>query len=77
VPGMNLGTFGGVAARAQATTAPGPATSVTQAAFGPGFTASSPSTASALIPNDAFGVAFWVGVAAIAALVYLRHTLPR
>jgi len=74
---MNLGTFGGVAQRAQKTTAPMPATSVTQAAFGPGYSSGSTSTAAALAPNDAFGIGFWLGVAAIAALVYLRHTLPR
>jgi len=77
MPGMNLGTFGGVATRPQKTTAPQPATSVTSAAFGPGYTVASPSTASALVPNDAFGIGFWLGLAAIAALVYLRHTLPR
>jgi hypothetical protein len=77
MPGLNLGTFGGVAARPQATTAPQPATSVTSAAFGPGYTAPAPSTSAALMPNDAFGVGFWLGIASIAALVYLRSTLPR
>ena len=77
MPGLNLGTFGGTSGRVQATTAPQPATSVTSAAFGPGFTSAPPSTSSALTPNDAFGISFWVGIAAIAALIYLRHTLPR
>ena len=77
MPGLNLGTFGGVARRPQATTAPNQTTSVTQAAFGPGYSVAAPSTGSALAPNDAFGISFWLGVAAAAALVYLRHTLPR
>lgn len=76
MPGMNLGTFGGVSRRPQATTAPNQATSVTAAAFGPGYTTSGPSTKSALTPNDPGGIAFWVGVGGIAGLVYLRHTLP-
>jgi hypothetical protein len=29
------------------------------------------------MPNDPFGVAFWVGILSIAGLIYLRHTLPR
>jgi hypothetical protein len=77
MPGLNLGTFGGVSARPQATTAPQPATSVTSAAFGPGYSVAPPSTTSALIPNDPFGISFWIGIAAVAGLVYLRHTLPR
>ena len=77
MPGLNLGTFGGVSQRSQARTSPQPATSVTAAAFGPGYIARQPSTGSALMPNDAFGVCFWVGIASIAALVYLRSTLPR
>jgi len=77
VPGINLGTFGGTRPAPQATTAPSRATSVTSAAFGPGYSTRGPSAASALAPNDAFGIGFWLGVASIAALVYLRHTLPR
>lgn len=76
MPGLNLRTYGGVSARPQATTAPASA-SVTAAAFGPGFTSSAPSTAQALAPNDAFGISFWIGVAAVAALVFIRHTLPK
>jgi hypothetical protein len=76
VPGLNLGTYGGVSRRPQATTAPNQATSVTAAAFGPGYTTSGPSTGSALMPNDPFGISFWTGVAGIGGLAYLRHTLP-
>ena len=61
---------------AQATTAPNQATSVTAAAFGPGYTLSGPSMGSALTPNDPGGIAFWTGVAGIGGLAYLRHTLP-
>ena len=58
MPGLNLGTFGGTAGRPQATTAPTPATSVTSAAFGPGYSGAGPSTGAALVPNDAFGIGF-------------------
>jgi hypothetical protein len=77
VPGLQLGTFGGVSQRTQAVTAPQPATSVTSAAFGPGYSVAGPSNSKALVPNDAFGIGFWLGVFAIAGLVYIRHTLPR
>ena len=76
MPGLSLGTFGGTAARPQATTAPNQATSGTAAAFGPGYTLSGPSMGSALTPNDPGGIAFWTGVAGIGGLAYLRHTLP-
>ena len=59
MPGINLGTFGGTTARPQATTAPNQMTSVTAAAFGPGYSMGAPSTSSALAPNDPFGIAFW------------------
>lgn len=49
---------------------------VTAAAFGPGVTAQPESAASCLTPNDGFGVAFWVGVAAVVALVVIRQSLP-
>jgi hypothetical protein len=77
MPGLSLGTFGGVSQRTQATTAPQPSTSVTSAAFGPGYSTAGPSNSKALIPNDAFGIGFWLGVLSIAGLWYIRHTLPR
>jgi hypothetical protein len=49
---------------------------VTAAAFGPGVTVQPESAGSCLMPNDGFGLAFWVGVAAVAALVIIRHSLP-
>ena len=75
MPGLNLRAYGGVSARPQADTAP-QASSVTAAAFGPGYSTGAPSTGQALAPNDAFGVSFWLGVAAIAGLVLIRHSLP-
>lgn len=80
MPGIQLRTFGGVSARPQATTAsPDTAqvTSVTAAAFGPGYTTSAPDMGSALTPDDAFGISFWLGVGALALLVFIRHSLPR
>ena len=55
----------------------GQVSSVTAAAFGPGYTTSAPTMGSALTPNDAFGISFWLGVGAIALLVFIRHSLPR
>lgn len=80
MPGIQLRTFGGVSARSQATTSaasPAQATSVTAAAFGPGYMSGAPSTSAALAPDDAFGVSFWLGVGAIALLIFIRHSLPR
>ena len=76
MPGLNLRTYGGVSVRPQADTAPG-SSSVTAAAFGPGYASSDQGMGSALTPNDPFGVSFWLGVLAIAGLVFIRHTLPR
>lgn len=78
MPGLNLRAYGGVSARPQATTAPQAAT-VTAAAFGPGYGADSgdQGMGAALTPNDAFGVSFWIGVLAIAGLIFIRHSLPR
>ena len=80
MPGINLRSFGGVSARTQATTsAPdfGQSTSVTAAAFGPGYATGAPSMSAALTPDDPFGVSFWLGVAAIGVLIFIRHSLPR
>ena len=76
MPGLNFRTYGGVSARTQADTAP-QASSVTAAAFGPGYSSgSSQGGTAALAPNDAFGISFWIGVAAVAGLVLIRHSLP-
>ena len=49
---------------------------VAQAAFGPGASSAAPGTADLLHPGQPVGLAFWTGVASIAALVFIRHTLP-
>ena len=76
MPGLNFGTYGGVKVNASASnTAP---STVTEAAFGPGYTQTNPNgLGAALMPNDAFGHAFWAGVIAIGLLVFIRHSLPR
>ena len=76
--GLNLrvGGFGGVST----TDAPtyGTAASydnVTAAAFGPGSTVQVDGM-NALTPSQPVGMAVFVGVAAIAALVFIRYSLP-
>lgn len=77
MPGMNFRAYGGVSARPQAETAP-EASTVTAAAFGPGYSSDSGGGAgAALFPNDAFGISFWIGVGAIVGLVVIRHSLPQ
>lgn len=78
MPGLNFRTYGGVSVRPQAATAP-QASTVTAAAFGPGYGSDGgdQGLGPALVPNDAFGVSFWIGVAAIAGLIFIRHSLPR
>lgn len=80
MPGLQLNVMGGVKAQGGngfSPTVPGNA-SATSKGFGQAYTASgAPSTASALTPNDAFGVAFWGGVGALILLVVLRHSLPQ
>jgi hypothetical protein len=74
---LKVGGFGGVGATSSpAYGTPDSYATVTQAAFGPGATVQAPTTKDCLMPNDGFGVAFWVGVAAVAALVLIRHSLP-
>lgn len=55
---------------------PAPAT-VTQAAFGPSASSSPPRRAATLMPNDAFGITLVTGVAGVALLLIVRHSLPR
>jgi hypothetical protein len=50
------------------------APTATQAAFGPGATMAAPG--SALSPADPVGMAVYLGVAAVIALVLIRRTLP-
>lgn len=51
--------------------------SVDMAAFAPGATQAPETKAGALTPDDPVGIALWVGVAALAGLVFIRWTLPR
>jgi len=74
---LRVGGFGGVRSSSSPKWGQGTGpSSVTQAAFGPGYTAPAPSGGSVLAPNDGFGVAFWMGVGAIAALCFIRYSLP-
>jgi hypothetical protein len=80
MPGLklNVGGFGGVGT----TASPNMGTqssydSVTSQAFGPGATtASTGGIANNLAPTDPVGLAFWVGVLSVVALVVIRHSLP-
>lgn len=74
---LPVGGFGGVRKGGFSDSAPGmgPA-SYQQAAFGPSYTAQAPTTGSIVSPNDGFGIALWLGVAAIVALVCVRQSLP-
>lgn len=76
--GLNLSAGGQVRLGAPTSFSSAPmAATATEAAFGPGYTqAGSPDAKAALFPNDPFGMAFWLGVAAVAALVFIRYTLP-
>ena len=77
---LNVGGFGGYGGVSTTPSASwGSSTSyenVSSAAFGPGVTVEGPSASSVLAPNDPFGVAFWLGVASVAALVFIRYSLP-
>ena len=78
--GLSLMAGGQARVRAGATVgpaaSPAPA-SVAEAAFGPGASASAPSRRGLLLPNDAFGITLWAGVAAVGVLLVVRHSLPR
>lgn len=77
--GLSLMAGGMGAVRGTATygsSSPG-ASSVVDAAFGPGADAAAPRPAGLLLPNDAFGITLWSGVAAVALLLIVRHSLPR
>jgi hypothetical protein len=79
MPGLNLkvGGYGGVGTAPQANWSNSPgASSVTQAAFGPGASVPVESGASVLTPNDGFGSAVTVGIAAVVILFIVRRTLP-
>lgn len=74
---LKVGGFGGVGSTADPVSGTEQNyNTVTAAAFGPGSTVAMPSTGQALSPADGCGLAFWVGVAAVVALVVIRHSLP-
>lgn len=78
--GLNLAAGG--SARVRASAGVGPATAsqpagVAEAAFGPGASSSVPARRGVLLPNDAFGITLWSGVAALGLLLVVRHSLPR
>jgi hypothetical protein len=79
MPGLNIGTnvYGGVRAYGSPGTASPNATSVTQAAFGPGYSGPQQSTQSALTPNDAGGMVGVAGLVGLGILIFIRHSLPR
>jgi hypothetical protein len=80
--GLVLGMMGGASTSPGNTDQNGFTSSIapktaTEAGFGQGWTqAGDPSTANALFPNDPFGIAFWVGVACLGGLIFIRHSLP-
>jgi len=57
-------------------TATAPAT-VSTAAFGTGYSGQPQSRGALLHPGKPMGLAFWVGVAALGALIVIHHSLPR
>jgi hypothetical protein len=71
---MRMGGSARAGAQARYGNSPAP-TTATEAAYG---TALAPSggLSSLLMPNDATGVALWVGVAGLAWLLFLYYSLP-
>ena len=49
---------------------------VTAAAFGPGMTVPVDTAGQALHPAGPTGMAIWVGIASVAALAFIRYSLP-
>jgi hypothetical protein len=50
--------------------------SVMQAAFGPGLTTPVDKAKGGLTPSGPVGMAVWVGIASVVALVCIRQSLP-
>lgn len=76
--GLRLMAMGGVSTvNPPSYTGAQSASTVTQAAFGPGATVPAESLGSILTPNDPFGVCFWGSVIAVGLLCLIRHSLPR
>jgi putative exporter of polyketide antibiotics len=75
MPGLSLGSAAGVRASVQSPAQD--AGSVTAAAFGPGYTTTPRNGLGALTPTQPAGLALAISVAALVALVVIRHSLPR
>lgn len=76
--GMNLGAGAQVRMGMPASFSSAPmAATATEAAFGSAYTQPGiPDAKAALWPNDPFGMAFWLGVGSLFALVIIRYSLP-
>ena len=75
--GLNLrSSLSGVAPTAAPTYSNVGMDSATAAAFGPGVTMPTGSKMADLSPMQPTGMALWVGVAAVVALVAIRYSLP-
>ena len=79
--GMSIGIGGGAGfgpIRAISSPSYGSAESygagVTSGAFGDGLT--TPSSGKGMSPKHAVGLAFWIGVGSVAALIWVRYSLP-
>jgi hypothetical protein len=77
MPGMQIGT--GLRFRASTADTAGSSNTgtVDYAAFSPGSTQAPQTRAQALHPGTPQGLTFWVGVASLAALALIRHSLPK
>lgn len=71
--GVNL--MGSIGAFAGPGTQTG-ASSVSEAAFGPGYTAPTGTRFGTLAPSNPMGIAFWGGIAAVAGYAFLYQSLP-
>ena len=78
MPGLNLRTgLGGVRASETPTYQNAGTPSVMAAAFGSGVTVPVAKQASGINPSTPTGLTLWVGIAAVAALVFIRQSLPK
>jgi cyanate permease len=76
--GLNLRTgLGGVQPAQVPTYSNAGTPSVMAAAFGSGVTVPVAKQASGISPSTPTGLTFWVGVAAVAMLVFIRQSLPQ
>lgn len=76
-PGLSLSSGLRFRASSARQTAPPDTGSVDYAAFQPGATQQMQGRGHALHPGQPFGLTFWVGAVSLAALVLIRHSLPK